>query len=85
MSAPSLSGAGFGGLAAAHALKGLGKDFAVLECEQEVGAGVTRRAAIGMPCTCLAGVWFPCCYFKMLIGRSQINRSQTRPSALQER
>jgi cation diffusion facilitator CzcD-associated flavoprotein CzcO len=32
-----LSGAGFGGLAAAHALNGLGEDFAVLEREQEVG------------------------------------------------
>lgn len=34
-------GAGFGGLAAAHALKGQGEDFAVLEREQEVG-GVWR-------------------------------------------
>ena len=34
-------GAGFGGLAAAHALKGRGEDFAVLEREQEVG-GVWR-------------------------------------------
>ncbi|QUW83974.1 NAD(P)/FAD-dependent oxidoreductase [Streptomyces mirabilis] len=34
-------GAGFGGLAAAHSLKGDGEDFAVLEREQEVG-GVWR-------------------------------------------
>ena len=34
-------GAGFGGLAAAHALRGGGEDFAVLEREQEVG-GVWR-------------------------------------------
>src|SRR5487761_2334854 len=34
-------GAGFGGLAAAHALKGRGEDFAVLERATEVG-GVWR-------------------------------------------
>ena len=34
-------GAGFGGLAAAHALRGRGEDFAVLEREREVG-GVWR-------------------------------------------
>ncbi len=41
MSASSLSGAGFGGLAAAPRLNGVGEDFAALEREQEAG-GVRR-------------------------------------------
>ena len=44
-------GAGFGGLAAAHALKGRGEDFAVLEREQEVGGVWRDNTYPGAPAT----------------------------------